>query len=349
MNHEKKVQVGFAAFGMSGQVFHGPLVHMHPNLQIHTIVERSKTLSQAFYPEAQVLRSFEEMLAQPGLDLVIINTPDYLHYAQTKAALEAGKHVVVEKPFVLHSEEGAELMALAQNKNLLLSVFHNRRWDSDFLTVQKVIQNQLLGRTVEYEAHFDRYRNFIKEGTWKEQAGEGSILYNLGSHLIDQALVLFGMPLSVTAKKGIQRTGGKVDDYFHLTLQYPDFHAILRSSYLVREEMPKFIVHGTEGSFVKYGMDPQEEALKQGRLPNEADWGKEPEHLHGTLNTSTKGLHFRGKIESLPGNYATYYDTIYESIVHHSSLAVTAQEALNVIKVIEAAIQSTETQQTILL
>ncbi len=243
------------------------------------------------------------LFSDPAIDLVLVNTPDHTHYDFARRALEAGKHVVVEKPFVLDVKEGEALIELASKKKKVLTVFQNRRWEGDFLTVRSIIDQKMLGRLVEYEAHFDRFRNFIRD-SWKEKADNNTgTLYNLGSHLIDQALVLFGMPSGVYADIRKQRTGSQVDDLFDLSLYYPDVKVTLKGSYLVREQGPRFLVHGTEGSFVKYGADPQEEALNEGRFPDEPGWGTEPEDKWGILNTSIGGLHFRGKIETVAGCY----------------------------------------------
>ena len=256
-------------------------------------------------------------------------------------ALEAGKHVVVEKAFTPTVQEAELLIALAEEHNKLLSVFQNRRWDSDFQTVGHVLRQGLVGRLVEYEAYYDRFRNYIRTESWKEVRGAGTgILYNLGSHLIDQALVLFGMPEGVFADIRIQRTGGRVPDHFEIILFYQEMKATLRAGYLVREAGPKYKLLGTEGSFLKYGVDMQEEALKEGIWPGNPGWGEEPEERWGLLNTDLHGLHFRGKIESLPGNYLAYYENIYEAICYGHPLAVSATDGLRVIQIIEAAKKS---------
>jgi predicted dehydrogenase len=258
----------------------------------------------------------------------------------TRDALEAGKHVVVEKPFVRKSVEGEELLELAAKNGRMISVFQNRRWDGDFLTVKKIIQEGQLGRLVEYEAHFDRYRNYIQENKWKEIVGSGSTLYNLGSHLIDQAMVLFGRPEYVYADIRTLRTGGKVDDAFTLMLGYPGVKVTLKASYLVSLPGPRYYLHGTQGSFLKYGCDPQEEALKKGRKPGGSDWGMEPESDWGILHTVSEGSGHPLKYESLAGNYPQYYNGIYRALSQGTEPPVTGEQALEVIRVIEAAFQS---------
>ncbi len=336
----EKIGVGLASYGMSGQVFHAPLLHVHPGFEIFSILERSKNLAASRYPEARIVRDYEDLLRDDRIELLIVNTPDPLHFEMCRKALEAGKHVVVEKPFVKESKCGQDLIELAEKQGLVLSVFQNRRWDGDFLTVRKIIDDGLLGRLVEYEAHFDRFRNYIQEGTWKEDQGSGSTVYNLGSHLIDQALVLFGKPEHVYADIRIMRTGSKVDDAFTILLGYPDIKVTLKASYLVKEAGPRFYLHGTQGSYLKHGLDPQEDALKDGKWPLGDDWGKEPESDWGILNTESGGEPYRGKFETLPGRYGDFYENIYRTMKEGTDPAVTASDANLVIRVIEAALES---------
>jgi len=331
--------VGLASYGMSGMVFHAPLLSVNPGFEIISILERKRNLSRERYPGAKIVRNYNELLSDDSIELVVVNTPDRFHFGMAREALEAGKHVVLEKPFLLDSREGDELIRIAEDQKRLLSVFQNRRWDGDFLTVREILEKGLLGRLVEYEAHFDRYRNFIQQHTWKEDPASGTgTLFNLGSHLIDQALILFGKPEYVLADIRIQRTGGKIDDAFTLWLGYPDIKVTLKASYLVREPGPRYLLHGTEGSFLKHGIDPQEEALKRGELPGGPDWGKEAREEWGRLNTVI-GPH-KGPYETLPGNYLAYYENIYQALVGKAELEVTAAQANQVIRVIEAAIES---------
>lgn len=344
------ITVGLAAYGMSGKVFHGPLLRIHPGFKVTKIVERSKKLSSADFPQATIVAGLEELLTDPALDLIVINTPDHTHYDYTKAALEAGKHVVVEKPFVQQSTQGEELIALAERHGLLLTVFQNRRWDNDFLTVRAVIEQQLLGRLVEFESHYDRYRNYIQADTWKEDPDLGaSIVYNLGSHLIDQALCLFGPPEAVQADIRSLRTNGQVDDFFDIDLFYPAVKVKLKSSYLTREPGPRFILHGTEGSFLKWGLDPQEDRLKSGDRPDAPDWGTESEAQWGRLNTNLGKLHVRGRVETVPGNYPAFYELVYAVLTRGETPAVPARESLLGIRIIEAALESQRKGERILL
>jgi predicted dehydrogenase len=288
----------------------------------------------------KTVRSFEELLEDETIELIIVNTPDKTHFEYALKALEAGKHVVVEKPFTQTAEEGEKLIETAVRQNKILSVFQNRRWDGDFLTVRKIIENGCLGRLVEFESNFMRFRNYIQHGTWKETEGFGKgIVYNLGSHMIDQALTLFGIPEDVWADVDALRTGGETDDYYYIKLIYPNVKVTLKASYLVREEGARYTLHGTEGSFLKPGIDPQEEMLKKGENPLASDWGKESEKYWGILNTNIGSLHYRGKIETLPGNYAAYYDNIYDAIRNNVELIVKPHQSLDVIRVIERVLR----------
>lgn len=337
------IRTAIASFGMSGKVFHAPLIDANPNMSVYKILERNRSESKHAYPESQLVRDYNDILNDDQVDVVIVNTPNPYHYEMGKQALEAGKHVVMEKPFTNTSEEGQGLIEIANKNNLLLTVFQNRRFDSDFLTVKKIIDQNLLGYLVEYEAHYDRYRNFIQEDTWKEEDGPGSgILYNLGSHMIDQALVLFDLPKSVSCRLAVQRKGGKAPDSYHIILDYDEFAVVLKSSYLVRDEGPRYKVLGNIGTFTKYGLDVQEDCLKAGQNPKSENWGLEPPEMWGTLDTDLNGLHFVGEVASVSGDYNYFYTNFVDAIQNGAPLAVKANEALNVIKIIEAAIQSHE-------
>lgn len=346
----EKIRVGLASFGMSGKVFHAPLLSANGHFQLRKILERTTTKSKEFYPDAEIVRSYEALVDDANIDLIVVNTPDHLHFEMTKTALEKGKHVVVEKPFTLKSEEAEKLITLAKKEEKLLTVYQNRRWDGDFLTARKVVESKMLGRLVEFESHYDRYRNFIQENTWKEEEGLGTgILYNLGAHMIDQALVLFGMPKSITAHLGITRTGGRVIDNFDLRMEYEELKVLIRSGYLVREAGPRYSLHGTLGSFVKYGIDPQEDMLKAGFTPYGDDWGKESEDDWGFVNTENNGLHIEGQIETIAGNYPEFYANVAAAIKEGEPLAVKPEEAMQVIKIIELAMQSHQEKRTIVL
>jgi len=343
-----KIQVGLASFGMSGKVFHAPILAYHPDFKLSKIVERSKNEVNQIYPDVKSVRSFDELLNDDQIELIVVNTPDHTHFEYAQKALEYGKHVIVEKPFTQTVGQGEKLIKFAEKQNRLLSVFQNRRWDGDFLTIRRILENDWLGRLVEFESNYMRYRNYVQPNTWKESAVQGiGLAYNLGSHMIDQAVALFGMPGAVWADIDSLRTGSEIDDFYHIKLIYPDIKVTLKASYLVREETARYILHGTNGSFLKYGIDPQEDMLKLGGNPSMPDWGKEPESQWGLLNTEINGLHLRGKVETIPGNYAAYYDNIYDVIRNHAELEVHPEQALNVIHIIEAAMESNRSGQTV--
>jgi scyllo-inositol 2-dehydrogenase (NADP+) len=350
MKKQSKIQTAIASFGMSGQVFHGPSLASHLGFEVKTILERTKHFSRKMFPVAHIARNYREILNDTAIELIIVNTPDSFHFGMAYEALMAGKHVVVEKPFTLKTEEAEKLIDLANKKKLLLTVYQNRRWDGDFLTIQKLIGSGVLGRLVEFESHFDRYRNFVAADTWKEEGDEyAGVLFNLGSHMVDQALVLFGMPIAVTAHLGIVRTGGKVADYYDIRMQYHNFATLLKCSYLVKEAGPRYTLHGTNGSFLKWGIDTQEELLKKGEKPVGADWGKEPEINWGKLNADVQGVNIRGKVETEAGNYLAFYNNLYNAIRLGEPIAVKPEQAMQVIRILEICLESHRLQKTIVL
>ncbi len=349
MKTSEPIVTAILSYGMSGEVFHAPLLAVHRGFKLKKIWQRTSSKASLHYPEVKVVRSLEDILHDQEIELVIVNTVNETHFDFASKAIAAGKHVVLEKPYTNTVNEGQKLIELAKHSKTVLSVFQNRRWDGGFLTVKNVIEWGMLGNIVEFEAHYDRFRNQVTS-TWKETPGNGSgILYNLGSHMLDQALMLFGMPISIDARLGAHRPGAKVDDYYDIRLKYPDLNVTVKSSYVVREPGPQYVVHGLKGSFVKYGYDPQEEALKKGQKPGSLGWGTEPESYWGKLNTQINGLHFEGKIETLPGNYLAYYQNLYEHIREGAELIVKPEQALQVIRLIEAAEQSNVDQRAIKL
>ncbi|MEJ2635498.1 MAG: oxidoreductase [Calditrichia bacterium] len=346
---EKAVNVGLVGFGLSGRVFHAPFINANAGLNLCKVVERHSAKSREIYPQVEVVKDISELLEDEKIDLVVVTTPNRLHYEMAEQALKTGKHVVLEKPFTLTSREGKDLIELARREKRILTVYQNRRWDGDYLTVRKIIKNKWVGDPVEYEAHFDRFKDHVKPDAWKESAEPGAgILYDLGPHLIDQALQLFGRPKTVTADIRIQRSASKADDYFEIVLEYGYLKATLKAGMLVRENGPHFILHGTRGSFIKYGMDPQEAALRKDIPVQNENWGAESEEMWGILNTRIDGLHLRGKIETLPGSYQSFYQNLAEAIAEGEEAAVKPEEALDVIRVIELARQSSTEQRAVL-
>lgn len=346
--NKNTINTALLAYGLSGRAFHAPLLTHHPGFQLTKIWVRSgRQHPEERYPEIEIVNLLEDILNDETVDLVVVNTPEHTHYELAKTALLSGKNVIVEKAFTVSVAEAEELIQLAKEKNKMLTVFHNSRWHGDYKTICDMVHKKLLGELVEYEAHFDRFRNFIQE-SWKEEPkpGTGS-LYNLGPHLIDQALNLFGWPKSIWAHMGIQRPQGKVTDHFELILFYDHLKVTLKSSYLVKEAGPRYILHGTEGSFIKYGSDSQETLLNAGKSPLDEDFGTEEEKYWGKLNTQIQGLRFEGKVETKKGSYMDYYDNIYDVIKKNKELIVKPEHALQTIKIIEAAIKSSKEKRVI--
>lgn len=341
------INIGIIGSGMAARVFHIPIIQSIPNLRLKKIVERHGDWTRTNYPQVEVVADASALLHDEEIELVVNATPNSSHFDLARQSLLAGKHVVVDKPFTTSSGQARELFDLAHHHNRLITVFQNRRWDGDFLTVRKLLDNKVLGRLVEYESHFDRYRPLPRQGAWREEAGEGSgLLFDLGPHLIDQAQVLFGLPRMITADIRIQRENGKADDNFELLLHYDNLKVTLKAGMLVREPGPRFILHGTEGTFVKYGLDPQEETLKSGATPLEPNWGKEPESLWGKLNTQSGGLHVEKQVETIAGCYQAFYQNIVDAIAGHAEVAVKPDQAMNTIRIIELAIKSNEQKRT---
>ncbi|RLQ96581.1 oxidoreductase [Falsibacillus albus] len=343
------INTGLIGYGFSGSTFHAPFLKNMPQFHLKKVMSANEEKVKSDIPDTTVVGKLEEVLDDHDVELVIITTPNHLHFDMIKKCLVAGKHVVVEKPFVVTSAEGIELCNLAKEKGRMLSIFHNRRWDADFLTIQSLLEHEELGNLYSYEAHFDRFRPQVKD-RWKENAIAGSgVLYDLGSHLIDQTLQLFGFPDWVSADVDAQRDPEKAEDYFHIVLGYGQMKVILHSSSIVPDQGPRFQLHGDRGSFVKFGMDGQEDALKAGGNPIAADWGKEDPDLYGRLSK----MNSSGKLETrtLPseqGDYKQYYLGVHRSIREGVRPPVTAEEALNVIRLIEACKASSDNKQTII-
>jgi len=347
-NIYQKIKVALCSFGLSGKAFHAPFISTHRGFELYAVLERSKNIVTNFYPNTIIYKSIDRLLCDPEIDLVIVNTPDETHFAFARLALKAGKHVVVEKPFTQTFHQAVEIIELAKQNNLMLTAFQNRRLDGDFLTIKQIVNNQLLGRLVEFESHFDRYKTAVDLESWKEKS-DTNILYNLGAHMIDQALVLFGMPVALSADLRCLRDNSKNVDNYDLRFYYDNLKVTLKATYLARENSLRYVLHGTKGSYIKYGIDPQEALLRTGHLPNETNWGRENENFWGTLNTNINGLHFKGKIETIAGSYQNFYENIYQHLNHDEPLAVDPLEAAQIIKIIEVAIKSDKLKQAVSL
>jgi len=343
------ISTAILSFGMSGQVFHAPFITTHPGFHFTAVWERSKNIAAQSYEGVTTYRSLEELLADERIELVIVNTPNATHFDYCKKAIEAGKHVIVEKPFTTTVAEAEELIRLAGEAGIQLSVFQNRRWDSDFKTVNRVIGEGWLGRLVEAEFHFDRYKEELSPKQHKEVPGPGTgVLYDLGSHIIDQCLHLFGMPQSLFAQLRTVRKDSSIDDFFDLYLAYESLSVRLHSSYLVREPLPAYIVHGSKGSFIKSRGDVQEAELLAGKTPGCVGWGAEIQPDEGLLNAEEDEAPIRRHVTSEHGDYTGYFETVYRAIRDGEEMAVSGKDGLNVIRIIEAAIESSKTGRSVL-
>ncbi|MDO5523861.1 MAG: Gfo/Idh/MocA family oxidoreductase, partial [Bacteroidia bacterium] len=321
------IRAGVIGYGLSGRVFHAPfvdVVHGYELSKISTANPDRIEMINKRYPSTAVVPDGQDIINDPDIDLVIVTSPNTDHFRWAKEALLAGKHAVVEKPFTVDVAEADELIELSKKQGKILTVYHNRRFTSDTKTVKKLLDSGLLGEVSDYESHFDRYRSEPRPGgAWREEPLPGSgIFYDLGSHLIDQALWFFGMPTAVTAEINSQRPWAKADDHFDVRLHYPSFTATLKSGMLCRIPGPTFMIHGTNGSYVKYGLDVQEATLDGGAIPEGKNWGREPEEIWGTINAEYNGVKIQGKIESEHGDYREYFINLRDAILGKAEIAV---------------------------
>jgi len=350
----KKYKIGLIGFSIGGHVFHAPFIDWNPELELYKVTarkpEQQKMLAER-YPNAIAVLSADEIINDPEIDLVVIATSNDVHFSLAKAALEAGKHVVVEKPFTNYSSEADELITLSKQKNLILSVHHNARFHSDFKTVKKVIESGRLGRVVNYEARYDRFRNFLREGAWREENLPGSgIHYDLGAHLIDQSLQVFGKPTAIFADLRVQRDGAKAIDDFEFILSYPRLKVSLKGQMLAKIATARYAVYGMNGCFVKWGVDPQEALLRDGVLPGQCeDWGREEEAFQGILAILENGKDVEEKVESELGSGQDFYKNIVSALKGEEDLFVKPEQARDVIRILELAEQSSAEQRTISL
>ncbi|MGM0641426.1 MAG: Gfo/Idh/MocA family oxidoreductase [Thermotogota bacterium] len=344
----EKINVGIIGFGTSASVFHAPILDYLPEFEIKKVYERKSEKSKKEYPYVEVVHNIEDLFA-PDIDAVLVTTPNKIHYDHAKLALLHNKHVIVEKPFTVSSTEAKELVDLAIKKNLALTVNQNRRWDGDFLTVKKLLKSKKLGKIVNFEAHFDRFRNFIKD-KWKEKDEPGSgIVYDLGSHLIDQALCIFGEPYAIFADIRKQRPNAVVDDYFEIILDYNTIKVTLKADMLSNYKSPKYIIKGLNGTFIKYGTDVQEDQLKEKITPDNPNYGKDTESNWGIINYIENEQDKSEKIETETGRYHSFYKNFYDRVTNNNQLEVRPETALRTIQIIEKAFESNKERKFIIL
>jgi predicted dehydrogenase len=344
------INVAVIGFGMSAKVFHLPLISDNEEFQLTAICTSQKQLVSEKYPAISIYSSIDELIKHSEVDLVIITTPNALHYNHTKLCLENDVHVIVEKPMTATSVEAEELVKLAEANKLILSVFHNRRWDGDFLTVKKLLSNNALGEIRLFESNFDRFRPIVSD-KWKEHPGPATgVWFDLGAHLVDQIICLFGLPVSLTARCLALRDDSKTTDYFHVQLHYPELEVILHSSPYTVVQNSRFNIQGSKRCLVKHGLDIQEEQLKNGMLPSQKMFGEDKPEYHATLysNTSENGTTSEN-IVTEHGDYKQFYCGIAHAINHGEKVPVSGDDGVNVIKILELAVQSSKSGQTLIL
>ncbi len=343
------IKTGIAAFGVSGKFMHAPYLKTLPDLfDVVSVQERHASASKDLFPDATIVRTFDELVAGDA-ELLVITTPNDTHFPYAKQALLAGKHVVLEKPFTIDTKDAADLIDIARQQSRILSVYQNRRYVTDFLTIKEILGQQLLGEVHDYEAHYDRYRVEAKPNAWREEPLPGSgIWYDLGAHLIDQALYLFGMPQTITADIRMQRPHARATDYFDVRLGYGFLTVTLKSGMMVREPGPRYAIHGVKGSFLKSGEDPQEVYLRAGKLPSEVpNFGMEDESQYGLLHTEIDGVVVKKKYPTLKGNYGYYYENLYKTIREGAELREKPEHGYNTIRIVELGLESSEKKCTI--
>lgn len=338
--------VALLGYGLAGSVFHAPLVAATPGLRLHTVVSRDPGKVAARHPAVRVVAEPAQAFADPAIDLVVVATPNDTHAPLAMAALAAGKHVVVDKPFALDTVQARAMIEAARTAGRVLSVFHNRRWDADFLALRGLLEAGALGEVAELHSHFDRFRPQVPD-RWRDREGPGSGLwYDLGPHLVDQVLQLFGPPQAVYADLAQQRDGARATDYFHVQLRYPRLRAILHAGALVPGHGLRFAVHGTGGSWLKQGLDPQEDALRDGAQPGGAGWGRDP-RPGVLLRAGADGQVHEQPAAATAGDYPAYYAAMRDAIATGSAPPVAAEDALRVMEVIEAGIASSRQRREV--
>jgi scyllo-inositol 2-dehydrogenase (NADP+) len=338
---QEPIRVGVVGFGLAGRIFHTAVIQATPGLELACVVQRSGDEAARAYPHVRIARSVDEMLGDVSIQLVAIATPSYSHSELARQCLHEQRHVVVDKPFTLTSDDAAELIHAARERKLLLAPYQNRRWDGDFETVRQVMASGDLGRVVTFESHFDRFRPQPRPGVWRESGGPGSgILFDLGPHLIDQALQLFGTPSTVCADVRIDRDNGAADDAWDVWLEFPNPHgvtALLRSTLTACAPGPRFTLHGTQGSYVKWGLDPQEAQLRAGLPFDAAEFGLEPESAWGELSLAGGA---KRRVPTLRGDYRGFYANVRDTLLGKGELAVEPEQAWQTTRLIELARES---------
>jgi scyllo-inositol 2-dehydrogenase (NADP+) len=345
------IDVGLVGFGLAGRAFHAPVIRAVPGLRFAAILQRRGCEAAEAYPDVRVVRSLEELLAIPEIRLIVIATPNETHYPFARQCLAAGRDVVVDKPFTTTLTEAVDLVQFAKESGRLLTVYQNRRYDGDFQAILELVGSGALGRIVRFETNYDRFRPQPRANAWREKSGPGTgILFDLGPHLVDHALLLLGRPDAVTADVRIERDPAVTDDAFDIVFHYPrSVRAVLRSSMLAAAPRPRFVLFGTQATFTKQTFDPQENNLRRGYLPKDAPWGAEPEENWGVLTLAdAAGTTTQRRIPSHTGDYRDYYANVRDVLLGKAVPAVTSQQALDVMRALDLARESSAARRTIL-
>jgi scyllo-inositol 2-dehydrogenase (NADP+) len=342
------IRAGLIGFGLGGRVFHAPLLSSVAGVELAAVVERTTNRAAERYPEVTTYRSVNDLLADSSIDMVVVTTPNDTHFQYARQAIEAGKHVVVDKPVCLTSGEIAQLIALASAKGLVLVPFHNRRWDGDFLTIKKLLAEESLGRLVSFESTMDRWRpDPSARMPWKNDPAQGGHLLDLGTHLADQPLTLFGNPEAVYADILRERDGAGASDSFTLRLRYPHFTVVLSANMLSALERPRYYLRGTGGNYLKRGVEPQEAALSQITRVANGPWGQEPVSAWGTLAIDVNGGIVTCPVEPIAGDYRQFYATVRDALLGKGPAPVAAVDAWRVARLLEWAAESSEKRREI--
>lgn len=329
------INVGLIGFGLSGRYLQAPFFQVNSNFNLKSIVT-SQQIPKNLFPETERVDSYEQLLEDESLQLISICSPSNTHYDYAKKCLSAGKHILIEKPITAHKYEAEELFRLAAELNLKIFVFQNRRFDSDFMTLKSIIDSGILGEIISYEAHFDRYKPVLNAKKWKETvAPANGILYDLGSHLIDQSIYLFGKPNKVYGEVFTQRAGSEIDDAFDIILDYGKLRVTLKSSLMVKSQGPKYVINGTLGTYTKFGLDIQEDHLVAGLWPNQQGFGFELKEMDGTIKTNINGVEISGKVETKGGNWGILFDNIAATILNETESIIKPDEILEQIGIID--------------
>jgi predicted dehydrogenase len=343
------IRVGLVGFGMAGRVFHAPLISSVDGLELAAVVERHSSGAAERYPGITTYRSIDELLSDASIKLVVVATPNASHFPIAMQALESARSVVVDKPMALNSAEIRQLSELAGGIGLHLFPFHNRRFDNDFQTIRKVMNEHILGRLVHFESTFDRWRPGLSTRAWKEESDQGGLLLDIGTHLVDQALALFGLPSSISAEVRRERDGDGSNDAFTIRLHYmTGFSATLSSNLLSTLPRARFHLRGTRGNFLKWGLDPQEDALNQITKIGDGEWGNEPSDKWGTLSIGGEGTVLSKPIQSEPGDYRRFYAGVRDTLLGNSANELaTAIDAWRAARILEWAKQSSDEHREI--